>query len=245
VSGQNRAGKRKEMKYLAFDIETAKINPPYNYDRKSHRPLGISCAATFLSGADEPVLWHGGANHKRPAKRMNRKELRGLVDYLAKKVKCGYKIVTWNGLGFDFDILAEESGMLNKCRSLAIDQVDMMFHAVCRLGYGISLDSAAKGMDLVGKSENVTGVSAPQLWAEGRRKEVLEYVAHDVEITLDLAEICETRRLLCWVTRSGRRRKLALPNGWLPVRSAEKLPRTGTSWMWPQWSRARFTAWLN
>jgi len=69
---------------------------------------------------------------------MNRKELRGLVDYLAKKVKCGYKIVTWNGLGFDFDILAEESGMLDKCRSLAIDQVDMMFHAVCRLGYGIS-----------------------------------------------------------------------------------------------------------
>jgi len=65
-------------------------------------------------------------------------------------------------------------------------------------GISISLDSAAKGMDLVGKSENVTGVSAPQLWAEGRRKEVLEYVAHDVEITLDLAEICETRGLLCW-----------------------------------------------
>jgi hypothetical protein len=75
---------------------------------------------------------------------MNRKELRGLVDYLAKKVKRGYKIVTWNGLGFDFDILAEESGMLDKCRSLATDQVDMMFHAVCRLGHGISLDSAAR-----------------------------------------------------------------------------------------------------
>ena len=73
----------------------------------------------------------------------------------------------------------------------------------------------------------------------------VRYVAHDVEITLDLAEICGTRGLLYWVTRSGRRRKLALPNGWLSVRLAEKLPRTGTSWMWPQWSRARFTAWLD
>ena len=233
------------MKYLAFDIETTKTLPPHDYDRKSHRPLGISCAATFLSGADEPVVWHGGVSHKRPAKQMNQRELHGLVDYLETKVKCGYKIVTWNGLGFDFDILAEELGMLDKCRSLAIDHFDMMFHALCRLGYGISLVSAAKGMDLVAKSENLTGVSAPQLWAAGRRKEVIEYVARDAEITLDLAEICATRRLLCWTTRTGRRRKLSLPYGWLPVRSAEKLPRTGTSWMWPQWSRERFTAWMD
>jgi hypothetical protein len=243
MSGRT-VGKRVAVKYLAFDIETAKVQPQHGFDRRSHRPLGISCAATFLSGADKPVLWHGGANGKRPAKRMDRRELRRLIVYLEKKVKCGYKIVTWNGLGFDFDILAEESGMLDKCRSLAIDHVDMMFHALCRLGYGISLDSAAKGMDLVGKS-GVTGVSAPRRWTEGRRKEVLKYVAHDVEITLDLAEICGTRGLLYWITRSGRRRKLELPNGWLSVRSADKLPRTGTSWMWPQWSRARFTAWLD
>jgi hypothetical protein len=232
------------VKYLAFDIETAKIHPQHNYDRRSCS-LGISCAATLLSGAGKPVLWHGGANCNRPAKRMNRGELQELIDYLEEKVKCGYKIVTWNGLGFDFHILAEESEMLDKCKRLAIDHVDMMFHALCRLGYGISLDSAAKGMDLVGKSHNVTGISAPHLWIEGRRKEVLEYVVRDVEITLNLAQICGTRGLLYWITRSGRRRKLALPTGWLPVRSAQKLPRTGTSWMWPQWSRARFTAWLD
>lgn len=176
---------------------------------------------------------------------MHQQEVQRLVNYLQKEVECGYTIVTWNGLGFDFEILAEESGMLENCRSLAIDHVEMMFHALCRLGHGISLDSAAKGMDLVGKDETLTSALAPRLWAEGRREEVLEYVAHDVETTLELAEICGARGFLRWVTHSDRGRKLPLPNGWLPVHLAEKLPITGRSWMWPHWSRARFTAWLH
>jgi hypothetical protein len=239
-----RVKKGVDREYLAFDMETAKGQPATDCNWKSYRPLGISCAATFLSGAHVPLLWYGGANRKRPTKRMHRQEAQGLVNYLEKQVKCGYTIVTWNGLSFDFDVLAEESGMIEKCRTLAINHVDMMFHALCRLGHGISLDSAAKGMDLLGKNEDMTGILAPQLWTEGRHKEVLEYVAHDAEITLELAEICGAHGLLRWVTRSGRRRKLQLPNGWLPVRLAEKLPKNGTSWMWPHWSRTRFTAWL-
>jgi hypothetical protein len=232
-------------KYLAFDVETAEAQPANDYDRKSYRLLGISCAATFLSGAREPLLWYGGANRKRPTKRMHRQEAQGLVNYLEKQVGCGYTIVTWNGLNFDFDVLAEESGMLERCRRLAINHIDMMFHALCRLGHGIGLDSAAKGMDLVGKAAGLTGGLVPQFWARGRRQKVLEYVAHDVEIILELAEMCSARGFLRWVTQSGRGRKLLLPNGWLPVRLAKKMPKTGRSWMWPQWSRERFTAWLS
>lgn len=46
-------------KYLAFDIETARIteNEP---DWRSCRPLGISCAATLTTNDDQPTLWHGG-----------------------------------------------------------------------------------------------------------------------------------------------------------------------------------------
>jgi hypothetical protein len=49
-------------------------------------------------------------------------------------VRARYTIVTWNGTGFDFDILAEESGMLAECKGLAVNHVDMMFHVLCRLG---------------------------------------------------------------------------------------------------------------
>lgn len=52
------------------------------------------------------------------------------------------------GVGFDLDILAEESGLLEHCRDLAVSHVDMMFHILCRLGYGVGLDAAARGMEL-------------------------------------------------------------------------------------------------
>ena len=121
-----------KLKYLAFDIETAKTTEEES-DWRSCRPLGISCAAT-LGGTDGLVLWHGGADRNSPADRMSREETAKLVHYLAAAVENGCTIVTWNGLGFDFDILAEESGMLAECRRLAIGHVDMMFHVLCRLG---------------------------------------------------------------------------------------------------------------
>jgi hypothetical protein len=133
-----RVKKGVDRKYLAFDVETAKAQPATDCNWKSYRPLGISCAATFLRGAHEPLLWYGGVNRKRPTKRMHRQEAQGLVNYLEKQVECGYTIVTWNGLSFDFDVLAEESGMIEKCRTLAINHVDMMFHAI---GLGFELPS--------------------------------------------------------------------------------------------------------
>ena len=48
-----------KRKYLAFDIETAKVVPENETNWKSHRPLGISCAATLLADSNELVLWHG------------------------------------------------------------------------------------------------------------------------------------------------------------------------------------------
>ena len=119
-----------KRKYLAFDIEIAKVQSADERDWKAQRPLGISCAATLATGASEPVLWHGVTKDNRPASQMCQQEAVKLVEYLANQVRHGYTIVTWNGVGFDFDILAEESGMFVECRRLARDHVDMMFH-VC------------------------------------------------------------------------------------------------------------------
>lgn len=224
-------------KYLAFDVETAKLLPEEETDWKSHRPLGISCAATLLADSDELVLWHG-------ADQMSQQETLGLVEYLATQVENGYTIVTWNGLGFDFDILAEESGMPAECKKLAVDHVDMMFHVLCQLGYGVKLDAAAKGMNLAGKPEGMSGAIAPVLWAEGRREEVLGYVAQDVRTTLDIATACEARGVMRWIARSGKLRSMALPDGWLPVDLAEELPEPDTSWMSDPWPRTAFIGWL-
>ncbi len=44
-----------------------------------------------------------------------------------------------------------------ECRTLTLGHVDMMFHVLCKLGYGVSLDAAARGMGLAGKPEGMNG----------------------------------------------------------------------------------------
>jgi hypothetical protein len=233
-----------KRKYLAFDIETAKTQSADARDWKTERPLGISCAATFVADSGKPMLWYGITRGGRPANRMSQQEAGELVEHLMSQVRHGYTVVTWNGVSFDFDILAEESRMVEECRGLARNHVEMMFNILCQLGYGVSLDSAAKGMGLSGKHEGTSGAVVPRLWAEGRRQEVLDYVAQDVRIILELANMFEARGHLRWITRGGRKREMLLPRGWLSVNSAARLPQPATAWMSHQWSRRAFTAWM-
>jgi len=232
-------------KYLAFDIETRKIIPDGSSNLNSYRPLGITCAAILPSDTLKVAVFYGVDSDGRISDQMSPKEAANLVNYLSNKVDEGYKILTWNGLGFDFDILAEESGLTDECRRLALDHIDMMFHVFCELGYGVSLDRAAKTMGLSGKEEGLSGALAPRLWAEGRQQDVINYVIQDVETTLDLALICEQRRQLRWTTRRGTIGELKLPKGWLSVRNAMNLPEPDTSWMTNPWSRKKFLDWLN
>ncbi|MCP5110479.1 MAG: hypothetical protein GY953_06550 [bacterium] len=231
-------------RYLAFDIETAKEVPGEDFNWRPHRPLGISCAATLASDAEQPVLWHGKTADGSPAGLMSREEARELVQYLSEMAAEGYKVLTWNGLGFDFDVLAEESGEAARCRECALGHVDMMFHVFCTQGYPVGLDKAARGLGLPGKPPGMSGVQAPRLWAEGRFEEVLEYVAQDVRTTMQVVRATEDRRRLEWITRKGTKAFMPLPHGWLTVREAMELPLPDTSWMSAPLSRQDVTAWL-
>ncbi len=137
-------------RFLAFDIETAKDVPGEDFNWRPHRPLGISCAATLASPSNEVVLWHGKTIDGAPAARMTRDDAAGLLQYLCKMSNEGFTILTWNGLGFDFDILAEEAGAAASCKECALCHVDMMFHIVCSLGYPVALDKGRKGWGCLG-----------------------------------------------------------------------------------------------
>jgi hypothetical protein len=231
--------------YLAFDIETAKDVPGDDFNWRPHRPLGISCAATLASDTGQPLLWHGKTRDELPEKRMSQVDAQGLVQYLSNMAADGFRILTWNGLGFDFDILAEESGAAAVCREFALGHVDMMFHVFCSLGYPVALDKAAQGMGLPGKPPGMSGFKAPKLWAQGHFKEVLEYVAQDVRTAMQIAQTCEQRRRFEWITRKGTKGSMPLTNGWLTVRESLRLPEPDTSWMSAPLSRQDFTAWLS
>jgi hypothetical protein len=233
-----------ERRYLAFDIETAKDIPGEDFNWRPHRPLGISCAATLASDSNEVRLWHGKSKDGSPGPRMTRKDAESLVQYLIKMAADGFTILTWNGLGFDFDVLAEESGALASCKQCALNHVDMMFHVVCSLGYPVSLELAARGMGVPGKPAGISGLMAPQLWAQGRYQEVLDYVAQDVRTSMAIARATEKRRRFDWITRKGTKSTMALSKGWLIVSEALKLPEPDTSWMTRPLKRRDFMGWV-
>lgn len=231
-------------RYLAFDIETAKDVPGEDFNWRPHRPLGICCAATLASDQTEPRLWYGKESDGSPSPRMSPSEAFNLVEYLLEMARAGYVILTWNGLGFDFDILAEESDAHGACRDLAMAHVDMMFQVLCIQGFPIGIDKAAKAMGLRGKPDGMSGEKAPRLWVEGRFDVVLGYVAQDVRTAIEVAQICDRRRSLSWITRRGDRKSMSLNRGWLAVRDALLLPEPDTSWMSSPLSRQEVTAWM-
>jgi len=85
---------------------------------------------------------------------------------------------------------------------------------------------------------------APQLWAQGQFQEVIDYVAQDVRIALQVAQLCEERGSFAWTTRRGTSGFMPLGKGWLTVREAMEIPEPDTSWMSNPLSRNNFTDWL-
>ena len=234
---------KQNEKLISFDIEIAKALPDDFGDFKSHRPLGISCAAG-VTHDDHVYLWHGGQGQGDFTSSMSVGEVRSMVDQLWKKYQDGYHILTWNGLGFDFDILFEESGGDPRCRQMALDHVDMMFHFFCIKGYALSLEKAANGMGLVGKLEGMDGSLAPNLWKQGEFKKVLDYVVQDAQTTLDIYRAVAREKKLRWTSNRGVPAHCALPDGWLTANDAISLPEPDTSWMRDPWPREKFTGWL-
>jgi len=231
-------------RYLAFDIETAADIPGDGGDWRHHRPLGITCAAALGSDDREPITWHAQQPDGTFAPRMSAEQVGAMVEYLGGRAAEGDTVLTWNGLGFDFDILAEESGAVAECRALAIDHVDMMFHVLCDRGFPVALAKAAHALGIPGKPDGMSGALAPTLWAQGKQREVLDYVAQDVRIALGIARVCEERGTFLWTTRKGTRSSMPLASGWLTVRDAMHLPEPDTSWMTNPLSRREVSAWL-
>ena len=232
-------------KYVAFDIETAAEIPGPEFNWHDHRPLGITCAAALPSDANDPIIWQGKSRDGKPAKRMSRAETHDMVERLGEMARAGYTLLTWNGLGFDFDVLAEEADALEPCKDLALNHVDMMFHVFCDRGFPVALDKAAHALGIPGKPAGMSGFLAPQLWAQGRFQEVLDYVAQDVRIALQVAQMCEQKGSFAWTTRRGTSGLMPLGRGWLSVREALELPEPDTSWMSDPLLREHFTDWLN
>lgn len=231
-------------KLAAFDLEIARITPPDSYDLWKYAPLCITCAGIAFSDGRYEV--HQDSPQLSPA------ECSALVDRLAALHAEGWTIVTWNGCGFDFRVLAQESGRVQECAALARTHVDLMVHVTFRKGYFLGLDKALAGARLAGKQHGVTlpdgrviekmGPAAPALWAEGHQEVVLRYLKQDCEQTLALAQDVERRKRIDWTASTGRAQFVQVPT-LASVEECFKLPEPDVSWMKSPPKRKEFLGW--
>lgn len=223
------------MGWVAFDLETAKLIPPGG----DLRGLGITVVAFAWQASDGAIKT--AALHGALGKPMNQAEASHIVRRLQNAERSGHTVVGWNSTAFDYQVLADESGLRDECAMLALRSTDMMLEVVCRTGAPASLDRVAKGMGLAGKTEGISGRDAPRLWAQGECDKVLEYAQQDVRTTLEIALAAVERGGLTWTDRYGKPQRMAL-EAWLPCCKALRLPVPAT--VRKGMERDTFTAWM-
>ena len=239
------------MKFASLDLESAVALPDdvEVYEDEHFEQLKISCTAVALSDSDNTIFWYSDAKGPMP-----RNECVEIVHDLIELVADGYTIVTWNGTGFDFRVLAIESGMFEECAELALHHIDMMLYVVFIKGHRLALNTALHGAGLLSKLKEVelndgtiitdmAGSKAPELWALGERDAVLSYLEYDVVMPLQLLSDIQCNKCMVWSSKAGNPQQVKIPKLYT-VKECFALPEPDTSWMDSAPDRFDFIKWM-
>ena len=250
------------MKLLAFDLE---ISRPFIEGEWRNKDLGISCIGLASLDGDKRDAWtitDDAARHGDHA--MKPEGLDIFLSMLSAYATRGYKILSWNGLGFDFPMIYEYTEQRQLCKALALAHYDLAFQMFCAKGFMIGLDTAARGMGLSGKLVGMSGDLAPPMWAGtddtelGERIEVqtdlvpgsieaqelvLKYVQQDAVTTLEATRSALLYGGVDWTSRSGRHQAWPVRQ-LLTVQECLALPEPDTSWMSDPRTRDEYAGWL-
>jgi len=232
------------MKLISFDLEISKILPEFSGNLFEYAPLGISCAAV---SHDEVRFWQG-------VPQLSKEKSQSMVKDLMAYASAGHTFVTWNGCGFDFRVLAQESGMFEECGELALHHIDMMLLVTFTKGWFLGLDKALMGANIAGKVHEVTlangdiltnmdGGMAPDLWAKEEYDAVLTYLRGDVEQTLALAKVVQESKRIRWTSERGKPQSASVPH-LITVKECFDIPEPDTSWMSNPPKRENFVSWI-
>lgn len=240
---------------LAFDLEIARALPDGEFGAGD---LGISCADIAYRPMGEPngKIQHHTWQSLPTEDRMNEAQVGFMINDLVGMVDKGYKILTVNGAGFDFRVVAEEaSGNDFKIiTGMAMTHIDLCFMVVAKRGHYLGLDAMAAGLGVKGKLHDVrlndgslitdmSGAKAPEIWQAGERDAVLAYLKDDTRSTLQVGEVIQAVGMIQWVSKKGRFLTLHMPL--MDVGECLGLPVPNNSWMDNPPTREGILSWMN
>lgn len=232
------------MKFLSYDIEIYDELPKEgDVDFTQIRPS----VAAFCTTVDDAKYFYDEPY-------MSVDTAKKLVKEMMAYVENGYKIFTWNGTSFDFQLLAVYSGMIEECSRLALEAYDGMLMVTFQKGYYLGLEKALVGARLDTKLHTVTlndgtvmedmsGIKAPELWKKGEFKAVMDYLHDDVVQPLKLVQYLEENPVIRWTSNTGK--PMTVYQKLEPVKNLFNIKVPDTSWMTePPKSRGDFIKWM-
>jgi hypothetical protein len=226
------------MKILSFDIET---------DGEDENITCAACAWYDKNNKVEVKYWHHAGY-------LPQAHYEDLVDFILAKMETGYIPLAHNGVGFDFRILGQKSGMVQECQFIANNSVDTMLEVHFRKGYPVALDAMLRAFGVTTKLhevklsdgtllEDMSGAKAPELWAAGEHEAVLKYLRQDVVGPLEMADRIMAEGVIKWFSKRG---KLMFFNvdGLSLVKDLWEIPEPDTSWASGLPKREEFFKWM-
>ena len=150
--------------FIGFDLESA-----HEYkEGVGLEEVGISCAACYAVEFAAPQLFAAKDIFGFAKPEMDAYDGSVLAKALIDYANNGDIIVTFNGLHFDWPVLASvcnDTGIEKELKDVAINHhIDIGFCMVIDRGFMVSLNTAAHGLGLSGKTEGMKGSLAPLLW---------------------------------------------------------------------------------
>ncbi len=209
----------KQMKFIAFDLEGALIE-----DKSENTQVygGISVIATADANGQARV-WYSQTSQGKPLPYLTAEDAQLFLVFLSSKMNAGYHIVSWNGAGYDFRVLAQVSHKYELCQQLALDHFDPMLQFLCLYQFPVGLDATARAMKTGAKTEGIYGADAPTLWQQHQYEKVITYVKNDALITLQTVEAIVKRKHIKWFKKKGGVSFRRMPQ-LLTVRESLQLP---------------------
>lgn len=240
------------MYILGFDLEVRNmldVEKPL----AEQLPMGITCAVVSRVQAPTAIFKPSIEFGKPPrySDKMSKQGCIELAEYLCEADFSGDKIVTVNGLGFDFRVLwAEIEGEfpVEPFVRMVRNHVDLGFAMLCGLGYMGGLVAMGKGMGVGGKTEGMDGIRAVELWKGDKEQQdnVITYCSRDAELTAQVYNAVVAKNSLTWITKAGAAKVFDFGKdvGRLTVARALEFPEPDTSWMTSPRKRSDCLGWL-